>query len=79
MDSATEKNGIDLHVTRIAHGDVFGHMTLHCDEGGCCGDEMYFAGLSADDVEEHGTYHVDEDGAIFAIDLADGDSGAGAY
>lgn len=32
-----------VHVTRLGSaGEIYGHATKHCDEGGCSGDERYF-------------------------------------
>lgn len=58
--SPQEREEVLVHVTRIRDGGVFGHETSHCDTSGCAGDELYWRGVAAEEVEKGGVYSFAE-------------------
>lgn len=54
--TTTDNMTIEIHVTRVSSGSVYGHETSHCNEAGCNGTEQFYPQLTGwrvdDDLEE---------------------------
>jgi hypothetical protein len=57
---------MNIHVTAIRNGGVYGHTTDYCNESGCAAVEFFFKNVEPDSVEEHGVYELDESGTVVA-------------
>lgn len=65
--TGTQELAIEIHVTAIRAGGVYGHETSHCNAAGCAGDERFFAGIDPGDMRIGGVYSLVESEAGYAI------------
>jgi hypothetical protein len=64
---------VQIHITKIVNGDVYGHQTAQCDASGCAVCEHYFSGVSAEGLAPGDVVETEPDPD--AYDVCDYDTG----
>lgn len=55
---------MDIHITDIIKGDVYGHPLLKCASTGCPTWTVLYSQISGDDIRVGSYYEIDNDGRI---------------
>lgn len=55
---------IEVHVTAVRRGSIYGHQTKYCNAAGCSGYDQYWGELNADEDICAGDIIVREEGQI---------------